>query len=260
MVKKFKVESVIVPFDIEKKLSKILIKKGDFGVAIDNDLLELEKKFKVNINIIKSLRSQLIKEKVIKTHYLVKKFKKNIIKDYENYDILLLSKKYDLSPMTIMRMVIENKYKDRLKKVISKLSDKDKEKLDIAESNDIVSQLDQTNVQNESLKYEEKISKVLKKKNILFKTQEDLVEEQKRDLGKAVITPDFLLEDKILINGKSVKWIEVKNFYGAYVKHFRKSVQKQVGRYYKKWGNGCVVYKHGYSDKINFEGTLIISF
>ena len=44
--------------------------------------------------------------------------------------------------MTIMRTVLESKYNNKLKKIISKLSDWDKIQLNLAESNDKIPELE----------------------------------------------------------------------------------------------------------------------
>ena len=110
MLKKFSVNSTIIPFDLEKKLYQKLIIKGDFGKADKKKINKLSIKYNVDSNILKSLRSQFLKEKVIKRHFLVKKYKLDILNDYQSNDILWLSNKYDISPMTIIRMIIEEKY------------------------------------------------------------------------------------------------------------------------------------------------------
>jgi hypothetical protein len=260
MLKKFSVNSTIIPFDLEKKLYQKLIVKGDFGKADKKKINKLSIKYNVDSNILKSLRSQLLKEKVIKRHFLVKKYKLDILNDYQSNDILWLSNKYDISPMTIIRMIIEEKYNDKFKKALKKINLDDRKQLELAEINDITSQMDQTELQKESIEFEIKIAKVLKKKEVRFKTQEDLIKEQEEMYGKAIITPDFLLDEEIIINDKKVKWIEVKNFYGSNVKHFRNSVKKQINRYYNKWGRGCIVYRYAYSSELNYDDNIIISF
>merc|ERR1711968_42600 len=117
---------------------------------------------------------------------------------------------------------------------------------------------DQTDIIKESMEFEKKIGKLLKKKEISFKTQEDLTIEQKKEFGKAVITPDFLLDEEVIINNKLIKWIEVKNFYGSQVKHFKKSIKKQISKYYEKWGTGCIVFRNGFNEDLNFLNNLII--
>ena len=81
-------------------------------------------------------------------------------------------------------------------------------------------------------------------------------------IGKASMKEELkgLLDEEIIINDKKVKWIEVKNFYGSNVKHFRNSVKKQINRYFNKWGRGCIVYRYAYSSELNYDDNIIISF
>jgi hypothetical protein len=260
-MKKFKVESIIIYDKLEKELKEKIIEKGDYGKYRLEKLIRLSKEYNINPKIIKSLRSQVLKQKTIFNHYLIKKKLSQILKFYNDNDIITTSKHFDLSPLSIMRVIILNKYKIKIKSnLIKKLDDKDKKQLEMAMDNDIVSQLDQDDIQKESINYENKIKRALERKNIKFKTQEQLVEEQKLKYGKAIKTPDFLLDSKIMINGKVIKWLEIKNFYGSNTKYFKKKVQNQVDKYYKEWGTGCIVFRYGFNEKLKFNDNLIISF
>lgn len=260
-MKKFKIESIIINDELEKELKEKIIEKGDYGKINTDKLINLSKEYNINPKIIKSLRSQVLKQKNIFNHYLLKAKFNQILKYYNENDILRTSKQFDLSPLSIMRVIIQKKYKIKIKdNLINKLDDKDQKQIKIAIENDIVSQLDQDNIQEESIKYENKIKRALERKNVKFKTQEQLVEEQKLKYGKALITPDFLLDSNIMINGKVIKWLEIKNFYGSNTKYFKKKVKKQVDKYYKEWGHGCVVYRYGFNNKLKFDDNSIISF
>ena len=63
-----------------------------------------------------------------------------------------------------------------------------------------------------------------------------------------------------MINGKVIKWLEIKNFYGSNTKYFKKKVQNQVDKYYKEWGPGCIVFRYGFNETLKFNNNLIISF
>lgn len=83
---------------------------------------------------------------------------------------------------------------------------------------------------------------------IAFVTQDILVREQKSRFGKIIASPDFLLLDDVTVNGKSVRWIDCKAFYGADVNCRRFGVQKQSSRYHEYWGNGAVLFLEGFSE------------
>lgn len=261
MVKAFKVKIYKINNELEKKLYDLLAPKGYYGNYDINLINDLSNKYSVNSNLLISLRSQFLKNKVIQTHYLIKKHKSNLITQYKNTNILELTKKYDIAPLTIMRLIIKDKYKFKISKSNQNKLDKyDKKQLGLALDNDITSQIDQDQVLDESIKYEQKIERALNKKNIKFKTQEDLANEQMEELGYVKITPDFLFEKDIEINGEKVKWMEVKNFYGSNIKYFKNKIKKQLNKYYQKWGKGCIVFRYGFNDTLKFEENLIISF
>lgn len=261
MVKSFKVKNSEINDKIEKKISSILIKKGEFGDYNINLIKNLSKEYNLNKKLLISLRSQLLKNKVIEKHYLVKKFKSKLIKDYDKFDIISLSKNFDISPLSIMRMIIKDKYKFKLtENNIQNLNNYDKKQVELAIKNDITSQLNQDDANKKSIQYEKKIERALLKRNVNFKTQEDLILEQTKKHGHAVITPDFLFDQEIKINGQLIKWMEVKNFYGSNIRYFKNKVKKQLKKYQKKWGKGCVVFRYGFNDKLSFDNNLIISF
>lgn len=261
-MKKYEVNFIKISKEKQNKMKKMIIKNISFNKISDEKIELLEKKLNVKANIIISYRNQLLKEKVIKDHYKIINNIQNIIKDYENKDIIEISKKYNFSPMSIIRIIIKNKYpsyKLSLKN-LNELNKYDKEQVLLAEENDTVANLNQGDQQLKSEKYEEKIKHFLDNKKIKYKTQEELVTEQKNDKGYAYATPDFLLKEKIVINDYIVNWIEVKNFYGTNINFMTKKIQKQINKYYKNWGTGCLVYRYAVYENLKLDNCIIISF
>jgi hypothetical protein len=110
-----------------------------------------------------------------------------------------------------------------------------------------------------AMAFERIVENYLRSKGVNFKTQDD----QKRIFyesggsGNIGPTPDFLInEDCILhINGKRVKYIEVKRFYGVgYItglKEWRPCVKitEQAIKYIKAFGpNGAFIIEHGFGE------------
>jgi len=244
------------------RMKNLLLNNLTFKKISDENLDNLHNKLNIDKNIILSYRNQLLKNYVITNYRLIANKINNIMKEYKMMNILDLSKQYKFSPMSIMRLIIKEKYpKLKLSKDnINNLDDRDKQQLLIAEDNDIVSNLDQGTQQIKSEEYELVVQKFLDDNNIKFVTQEFLVEEQKKEVGYAYATPDFLLDDKIIFNNHIIKWIEVKNFYGSDVKFMNKKIQKQVDKYYKKWGFGCLVFRYGVYEDIKINNCIVISF
>jgi hypothetical protein len=261
-MKKYKVNFVKVSKKTQNKMRENILETLTFN-KISNEQLELiENKLNIKSNIIASYRNQLLKEKVIKDHHKIINNIKNIIIDYENLDIIELSKKYKFSPMSIIRIIIKNKYPMYKLSLtnLNELNKYDREQVLLAEKNDIVSNLNQDNQQLKSEKYEEKIKHFLDKKNIKYKVQEELVKEQINNKGYVYATPDFLLNEKIVINDYIVNWIEVKNFYGTNINFMTKKIQKQINKYYNIWGTGCLVYRYGVYKNLKLDNCIIIAF
>lgn len=80
----------------------------------------------------------------------------------------------------------------------------------------------------------------LEKHSIPFKTEKDL-------RGKYPKTPDALLEQPIIFYGQKLQWIESKANFGDDVE-LRKNLRRQLGPYTELFGEGAVVYWHGFVD------------
>ncbi len=58
-------------------------------------------------------------------------------------------------------------------------------------------------------------------------------------------TPDFLLEDELLIGRRKIRWIESKSMFGDAKTH-NFMFNKQYEKYYKNFGNGLIIYWFGH--------------
>ena len=94
--------------------------------------------------------------------------------------------------------------------------------------------------------------------NIRFRRQEELLDEQKKSEGRAIITPDLLLLDDVRINGIPCAWIDAKHFFGADLRFPRKKTQKQVDRYVNEYGQGAIVYRHGFCETLKLRGAILL--
>lgn len=54
-------------------------------------------------------------------------------------------------------------------------------------------------------------------KGIRFATEKLLIQEQLEQFGRKVLTPDILFLEPVIIKGKAVRWLDVKNYYGAHL-------------------------------------------
>ena len=222
-------------------------------------------KYNITIEQIKSIRSGYIKNHMIKTHYKITKNVKKIIKDYnKNMSVLELSKKYNGSPLNILRVIFKQIYsKKRAKNFFSHpnlLKPKDFVQFQLAKKHDIFALVNQDQVVEQANLFEESIQNILDINNIRYITQTELVEEQTRKYGKPINTPDFLIKTPIKINGYEVNWIDAKNFYGANVKFIKDSLIDQTKKYINTYGSGCVVYKLGFNDEFAIGKILFLSY
>ncbi|MCD4703365.1 MAG: C15orf41 family protein [Methanosarcinaceae archaeon] len=97
---------------------------------------------------------------------------------------------------------------------------------------------------------EEIIGKWLVDKHIPYRTEEQLRE---LDMLK---TPDFLLEEPLVVDGMSLQWIESKAVFADEREHTR-YCRKQLHDYEEQYGNGMVIYWYGHIDGIAMEETLV---
>jgi hypothetical protein len=247
-------------------ISKILY--NNFGKISDDELTNIQQKVfnkfnqLINLHIIASIKSAYMKESIIKHHHRLNKYSVDILNNYKSTNILELSSKFNLSPMTIIRFIFDKKYKKKLKQLINnnELSSYDRLQYDIASHNDIYANLDQTDLSIESFKFEKLIETYLIANNIKYKTQEDLSREQIIQHGTAINTPDFSIESEFIINNHKINWIDAKNFYGSNNKFIIGKIKKQIHKYIIKYGTGCIIFNHGFNSKLKFEHVIILDY
>ncbi len=231
---------------------------------------ETMKKFPNNMTynfskkIILSIRANLVRDHMIKKNYYLKLNSSKIFSDYNKYiDILELSKKYDGSPLNILRLIFKKKYKDKINLLIKKpylMNSRDSDELSKAIKYDIYAVINQDEILKKSMEFENKIKTILDKYNIEYKTQEELAMEQQKNKGKITITPDFLLKDKISINNIEIKWIDAKNYFGTNTSYLKKNIKKQMTKYIDKWGKGAIIFNLGFSSKLEISDILFIDY
>lgn len=246
-----------IPYEIEKEIYKksldkkfpfmILTKKqiNYFNGEIKNN--ETFRKYDITIDTIKSLKNSYIVNMIIKNTLRIKQNTKKIKEKYnKNIDILTLSNHYKYPPLALLKLIlnVDNNY--FLSKQYESSSDWNifNSKLAIiCDDYTIVNNRRQLDFAN---KFEDEIGLILKKNNIRFKTQNELIAEQVEKYGKSINTPDFLLID----DSHEYKWIDAKNFYGACTDFVISKIVKQIAKYINSYGNGIVVFSKGFCDKI----------
>jgi len=256
---------------ISDNIEKYIITKiafNNFGKLSEDELIIIQNKvlnkfnILIDLNIITSIRSSYIKESIIKHHHRLLKYSSFILDKYKSTNILELSHKLSLSPITIIKFVFEKLYKQGLKHLINNniLTTYDKIQYDIASNNDIFVCIDQTNLSLESFKFEKLIETYLISKKIQYKTQEELSQEQIKKYGHSINTPDFLICSNLIINNHKINWIDAKNFYGSNNKFVKNKITKQIYKYIKEYDSGCIIFNYGFNSKLKFDDVIILHY
>ena len=108
-MKKYTVDYVIISKKQQNNMRDILLKNYTFNRISDEKVDDIAKLININRHLIISYRTLLLKEKIIFNHGKIKSKINNVLSDYDN-NILKLSKKYDSSPISILRLILKKKY------------------------------------------------------------------------------------------------------------------------------------------------------
>jgi hypothetical protein len=277
----------IIPISISNNIEKYIINiikdqqnSIDFFLKIDdivcdNIIKKIKNKFDFDIscNIINSIKSAYVKSniminnnkldrnaKIIINIYSKNKelFEKN--KKYEN-PILHFSEKYNLSPLNLMRFIIKKKYSQKLTKINKKqLTKFDSKMLDFSIEHDEYALIDGNKIMKEAFAFEKDIEKILINLGVKFKTQDQLSEEQIKEFGKAINTPDFLILSDFYINNVKINWIDAKKFYGSCIKFVKNKIKAQTQKYISEFGSGSIIFSLGFNNDLIFDDILIIDY
>ena len=279
------------PYELEKNLSKLLIKSGNYSKLDEKDLEYIkvflknkEKEFNIipSNAIIRSIRSAYMNERELINHRYFNKYKKKIIKDFFKYkDIFKVSKKYDFSPIKILKYILEYhklsknnitlilhlSAKKELKTIKKKFPFNDEFLQNIKKviDNDIFNTITQDKIKQYADAFERKLEYAIDHVyKVKYKTEEQLVIEQTEKYGRPILTPDILLLQDLYINNNKINWIDAKNYYGANTVLIKKNLKKQIDKYNDKLGPGAIVFNLGYSSKLlqEFDSNkiLLLSF
>ena len=257
-----------VPKNIEEKVGNFVVRRGEFGWLEDKRMDEIAnfvKDLEMNLDQALSLRSALLQEKSI---YSFHKLQRNAGKLRKLYDegtsVVDLAKRFDYPPMNVFRSILKErgwskiKIKESLKAPEKKLNKRDQEEFIKAEGADRVSNFDQSENAKRADLFEETLCEHFESKGVRIRRQPEMVAEQTKEQGRPIRTPDLLLLDKVIVNGQSIAWVDAKHFYGADLKFQRKKTIKQMNRYIEEWGQGAIVFRHGFSSNLRIPGVILL--
>lgn len=277
----------IISSDVEKKIVKILFDcKYPYGEITDkifNKIIDIDGN--LIINLICSLKKSIIvNNQLIRYSKIMSKITE-ITNDYLNKNIIQISNEYGASPINIMRIILKhrglsNKEISKLFKNPNEMNEYDKEQFVLGLEYDKYGFVDEIKIKDASINFEEDIEKILIGKGVKYKTEEQLHIENKDKINNIIgnnelsnnektekinklkeqfITPDFVILSELYINNKKVNWIDAKNFYGANTDFIKKNIKKQSRKYVEQLGNGCIIFKYGFSSKLNFKDIILVN-
>ena len=252
----------------ERQACDLVMIPGEWGFLDDDAVEGIGDRLKThNMSVDQglSLRKALMQEKAVYGHYKMMNKSNTFLKRYENGEsVLQLSRRFDFPPVAIFRSILtargwsKVKIRDSLRSPKKLLSTRDAEEFQKAEEKDRVTNVDQGETAVRADLFEVVVEKYLDTLGIKYRRQEELLKEQQKEHGRPLNTPDFLIMDKLTINGKLIAWIDAKNFYGANVSFAKKKTKKQMNRYIDEWGAGAIVYRHGFCDGMLIPGVLML--
>ena len=252
-----------VPKETQKIVGDIVSMPGEFGWLDEVKVTKIAKKIKnypISLEQALSLRSALNQEKSVYSHGRLMSRSNELTRRYDTgQGIISLSKKFDAPPVNTFRAVLTGRgwTKTRIKETLknpSKLNKRDKSEFELAEEHDKVSSVNQSETQSAAEIFEDILCNYFTSLGVRFRRQEELLAEQKKSEGRAIITPDLLFLDDVRINGYPCAWIDAKHFFGADLKFPKKKTQKQVDRYVNEYGYGAIVYRHGFCESLKLDG------
>ena len=252
--------------EVQSKAGKIACIPGEFGFLPEERVQEIASKLDglpISLEQALSLRAALNQEKSVYSHSKLMRRSNELSRRYDSGEsVIALSKRFDAPPVNTFRAILtgrgwtKTRIKDTLNKNPSKLNKRDREQFELAESVDRVSSVNQTETQTAAEVFEEILCSYFESVGVRFRRQDELLREQTKSEGRAIITPDLLLLDDVRINGIPCAWIDAKHFFGADLKFPKKKTQKQVDRYVTEYGQGALVYRHGFCDGLRLRGAI----
>ncbi|KAF0694935.1 Aste57867_14214 [Aphanomyces stellatus] len=257
-----------IPQLLETQAAGLLLKKETFRRLKYQQVTRVESYLEmlpITTNVTLNLRKQLLRMSLLVNTHRVKRNKYLILGEYERGKSLIdLSNIHNYPPVSLMRIILEARGLSprAIKNALAApgdLTPRDNNELNRAKQNDSIHRndplLDLPDYTSVSL--ETTLMHYFISKGIRVKTQAELGLEQEKVYGRAVISPDLLLLDPVLINGVPVRWIDAKNYYGAHIVN-KRLIAKQLASYVKEWGPGAVVYGMGYSDMMSIPGVVCL--
>ena len=257
-----------VPLETEAEAIGIVVKRGEWGWLSDEQVKAISNRIEdkpMSLDQALSLRSAVLQEKSVHGFHKLQGRSIQMKKLYDGgEDVVVLSRQHDFPPMNLFRAILKargwskTRIKEALRNPEKGLDERDREQFKAAELADRVSNVDQSETQERAETFEDVLCNFFDSKDVSYRRHEEMVSEQMAEHGRPVRTPDLLLLDDVRIDGEPVSWVDAKHYYGADVSFQRKKTMKQMARYVEEWGQGAIVFRHGFCANLHIPGTILL--
>lgn len=264
-----------IPKDVFKYVDTEIRATRSFGPTdytggfVDRIVKDVGTKFdaKLTIKQVTAIRKIVVKDKIMRGYGRMNAHIAHMSRLYAKNDILTLSMTKNFPPLNLLRGILLHRGipPSKVYSVFANktdpaeiLSGRDLEQFKIAEEHDAESTFNQRMITAVAADNEIRVVNFFKSQGIGMKTQDDLVAEQVAEHGRAVITPDILFTDEVIINGRRVHWIDYKDYVGTPIKFLAESNLSQAARYVTKWGPGVMLYHYGFVEGFTIPDTQLL--
>lgn len=244
---------------------------SDTLISIGKLTAQVNKKYgsEISVDQATSIRHIILKDKIIRGYGRMNIRMAKMAAEYDRSsgDILALSAKYDFPPLNLLRGIFlhKNMPSGSIYSVFANkedpaklLSGRDLQQYHSAERNDAESTFNQRLVASIADENERAVTEYFRTLDIDLVDQDHLVEEQTKLYGRAVLTPDILFVDPVVINGVSIKWIDYKDYIGTSTSFLYKSNSAQAAKYHAKWGMGALCFHRSFVSNLNIPGAILV--
>ena len=213
-----------------------------------------------DIRLLETLHTQKVSREVKKKFHIVKQKTPRMLREWKNGKTLMdLSNEYRFPPILIAMFIFQEdgaskkQFWDFIKcPDLLESPETAKEVCDVVKNDIVYSPAANDRQRERGLWGEELLQNWLNEQNITYRTENDLRG------GEAQKTPDCLLDEPMLYDGKKICWIESKASFGDNVE-FRFNSRKQLCPYTQLFGPGLVVYWTGCLDDMECPENVYIS-
>ena len=212
------------------------------GLRSVKDVKRFEEEEGYDRRMLQSLYTQKVTRDVKKRFYVVKKNARHMLRDWKKGSTLMeLAEKNRFPPILTAMMIFQEdgaskkQFWEFVREPERLESPETADELREVTENDLIYSPYGNQIQRErGIWGEELLETWLNDQDITYRNEEEL----RKEFGK---TPDCLLSEPMMLNGKKIHWIESKASFGDNVE-FRFNARKQLVPYAELFGPGIVVY------------------